>query len=684
LTKNKRFLVNREPFIAYIPLMKLLKNLPFIFILVILVTCYDSCKTTENGTPAGTLQLASVKIGSKALDLNNPDTNSDMPADLPITVSFTSPLDTASIRTGVTLLKNNIQVPVHFSYPTDHQRFIITPDEPLENLQSFVISISNQIKGKNQETFPGLEIGFKTVAASLSVTSLKIGNQVIAGTGRIAGVPKKSPIEVKFNHPLDPLTVTSQSVYVVGDKNIPLDYLLSDSNRQLTLTPIQPMSNLVNYFLNLTSQIKGSSGEIFQFYSQNFYTTYDSVPVMPVISDEELLTLVQRQTFKYFWDFGHPVSGLARERNSSGDVVTSGGSGFGLMAIIVGIDRGFITRAEGVGRLNTIVDFLGTANRFHGAWSHWLNGNTGVVVPFGQQDDGGDLVETSYMAQGLLTVRQYLNASDAGENSLIGKINDLWNSIEWNWYTRDGQKVLYWHWSPNFGWAMNMPIRGYNEALITYIMSASSVNYGITADVYHQGWTNSSNFVNGHTYYGYTLPLGFDYGGPLFFAHYSFLGVNPNGLSDQYADYWVQNLNHTLINREYCITNPRNYIGYGAQCWGLTASDNQSGYSAHSPTNDLGVITPTAAISSIPYTPEYSMNAIKFFYYTLGDRLWGDYGFYDAFNLTEGWTADSYLAIDEGPIVVMIENYRTGLLWNLFMSSPEVQAGLDKLGFQHK
>jgi hypothetical protein len=138
-----------------------------------------------------------------------------------------------------------------------------------------------------------------------------------------------------------------------------------------------------------------------------------------------------------------------------------------------------------------------------------------------------------------------------------------------------------------------------------------------------------------------------------------------------------------MINWKYCEDNPRNYVGYSAECWGLTASDNQSGYSAHSPTNDLGVISPTAAVSSIPYTPDQSMAAIKHFYYMLGDRLWGEYGFRDAFNVSAGWWASSYLAIDQGPMICMIENHRTGLLWDLFMSAGEVQAGLNKLGFTY-
>ncbi len=399
------------------------------------------------------------------------------------------------------------------------------------------------------------------------------------------------------------------------------------------------------------------------------------------LNDEKLMDLVQHQTLKYFTEFAHPSSGMALERNTSGDIVTSGGSGFGVMALIVGMERGYITRQEGMAQVEKIIGFLESCDRFHGAWPHWLNGATGEVVPFSPKDNGADLVETAFMIQGLITLREYLNERDATENALIARINDLWQAVEWDWFTQGGQEVLYWHWSPEYAWEMNHPIRGHNETLIVYVLAASSPTHSIDSLVYHHGYARSGDIVNGSAYYGIELPLGEDYGGPLFFSHYSFLGLDPRHLEDIYANYWVQNVNHTLINREYCIQNPNHFEGYSSSCWGLTASDNHQFYSAHSPTNDLGVITPTAAISSIPYTPEYSLEAMRHFYYALGDSLWGEYGFHDAFNLSELWWADSYLAIDQGPIVLMIENYRTGLLWDLFMSAPEVQQGLTKLGF---
>lgn len=407
-----------------------------------------------------------------------------------------------------------------------------------------------------------------------------------------------------------------------------------------------------------------------------------------VLTDEELLDLTQSQTFKYFWDFAHPVSGLTRERGrlSKGptDIVTTGGTGFGLMTIIVAIERGFITKDEGLERLLKMVTFLDEkAIRYHGAWPHWLNGETGETVPFSPNDDGGDIVETAFLLQGLLTVRQYFSSDSEDEKTLRETINKLWDEMEWDWYTQGGQDGLFWHWSPNYAWEKNHKISGWNEALIVYVLAASSKNHGIQPTVYHDGWARSGAMKNSKIFDSYILPLGKDYGGPLFFAHYSFLGLDPRNLKDQYADYWEQNVNHTLINRQYCMKNPENYNGYHSKSWGLTASYSTNGYSAHSPTNDLGVITPTAALSSFPYTPVESMEVLRWMYEVQGRSLWKQYGFIDAYSLTNNWYADGYLAIDQGPIIIMIENHRTGLLWDLFMSNPEIQNGLEKLDFTY-
>ena len=409
-------------------------------------------------------------------------------------------------------------------------------------------------------------------------------------------------------------------------------------------------------------------------------------------NDDAMLDYIQRVHFNYMWDGAEPTSGLARERihldgdypEHDQDVVTTGGSGFGIAGLIVAMERGFITREQGVERLTRIVDFLERADRFHGVWSHWINGPTGKVKPFGQKDNGGDLVESCFLMQGLLCARQYLDRDNDAEKDLVKRINALWEGMEFDWYTRGGQDVIYWHWSPEYEWEMNFPLEGYNECLIVYVLAAASPTHTVPASCYHKGWARSGGIKSTAAPYGYPLELKHNgaeqTGGPLFWAHYSWIGLNPKGLKDQYADYWNVARNHAMSNYQYCVENPKKYTGYGPDCWGLTASYSTEGYSAHCPGNDLGVITPTAALSSFPYTPEQSMAALKGFY-SRGESIWGKYGFYDAFSPTSGWTLPRYLAIDQCTIAPMIENYRTGLLWRLFMSCPEVQQGLTKLGF---
>jgi hypothetical protein len=418
-----------------------------------------------------------------------------------------------------------------------------------------------------------------------------------------------------------------------------------------------------------------------------------------VLTDEQLLDVVQKQTFKYFWDYAEPNSGLGRERyhpdgnypDKDPHIVTTGGSGFGLMAIVSGMSRGYVTKEEGVKRLDKIADFLAKADRFHGAWSHWIDGNTGKVKPFGTKDNGGDLVETSFLISGMITVREYLKNGSEKEKAVAQKYDALWKGVEWQWYTNN-KNVLYWHWSPNYDWQMNFPLEGYNECLITYILAASSPTHGIDAKAYHEGWARSGGIVSSKTKYNIPLVLKHngaeEFGGPLFWAHYSYVGLDPNQLTDKYANYWDLNVNQVKIDYKYCVENPKKFKGYGKDYWGLTASysrnpDGSIGYNAHMPSNDQDVISPTAAISSIVYTPKESMALIRNLYENHKEQTWGEAGFYDALSLgNDNWVAKRYLAIDQGPEIVMIENYRTGLLWKLFMNAPEVKQGLTKLGFK--
>lgn len=407
---------------------------------------------------------------------------------------------------------------------------------------------------------------------------------------------------------------------------------------------------------------------------------------LAALPDDALVDAVQRRTFRYFWEGADTASGLALDRrtlagDTDNDKVAVGGSGFGLMALIVAVERGWVARDTALHRLRRMLDALLRATRYHGAFPHFLDGASGATIPMTPTDDAADLVETSFLVMGLLCARQYFGEDTPAEQRLRADIDTLWHDVEWDWFTRGGRDVLYWHWSPDNGWAMNHEVRGWNECLVTYLLAVAAPRHAVDPQVYHRGFAAGNGFVNGRRYYDIELPLGMPYGGPLFFAHYSFCGIDPRGLVDRYADYWDLNCRHVRINRAHCIANPHGHPGYGESCWGLTASDDPDGYLAHAPDNDNGTVSPTAALASLPYAPAEVMQVLRHFLAVQGPRLWKDYGFIDAFCERRDWFAQTWLAIDQGPIVVMMENHRTGLLWRLFMSVPEVQAGLRALGF---
>lgn len=579
------------------------------------------------------------------------------------------------------LLEGNALIPVYPSWSTDAKEVRLTPEGTWQEGVTYRLMINDQIESSDGSRFAGDTLIFTTQLLPLTAKVTLTNGRTMEIGRRNPEIPLEPTFHLELSH-LIPETLLYEHLEWVGDNQVP--HLNASSENEWTLTFDRSLNYYTSYELHISEDLGPALGRPFEGLSFSLFSTLDSTYKFPEISDEELLTKIQQQTFRYFWEGAEPISGMARERNTSNTTVTTGGTGFGLMAMVVAVERGFIARTEAVERWGQILYFLEQADRFHGAWPHWINGMTGKVQPFSAKDNGADLVETAFLIQGMLTVREYLDPDIPEELELIDLINKLWKDVEWDWFSRDGQNVLYWHWSPEYEWDINLPIQGHNETQIVYILAAGSPEHSINFESYHEGYARSGNIKNGTSYYGLELPVGPEYGGPLFFAHYSYLGLDPRGLRDDYADYFTQNLHHTLINRSYCIDNPRNFIGYSEDCWGLTASDGNEGYSAHSPRNDRGVITPTAAISSIPYTHEESMAAIRHFYYLLGDRIWGEYGFFDAFNITEEWVADSYLAIDQGPIVCMIENYRTGLLWELFMGAPEIQAGLEKLNIRYE
>ncbi len=486
------------------------------------------------------------------------------------------------------------------------------------------------------------------------------------------------------------------------------NYMVYRSSNGGKFEPIGIQMSGLNRFMDFLGSTNRTAVYKVASMDRNYRQSALSPETIPVTThgmmDDELLTMLQAACFRYYWEGAHPESGAILE-NIPGDqrIVATGATGFGIMALIVGVDRHFITRQQGIERLSQIVGFFEKAPRYHGAWSHFNDGATAqTLAVFGMYDNGGDLVETAFLMQGLLAARQYFSGPSEEEKSLYQRITRLWETVEWDWYRRTPDSdALFWHWSPEWTWLINHRLTGFNEVMITYLLAIASPTHGVPPDLYYTGWagqskvaaayragwsgtTEGEHYQNGHVYYGIKLDVGVGSGGPLFFTQYSFMGFDPRGERDRYTDYFENNRNIVLINLAYCIHNPGHFKGYGANDWGLTASDDQLGYLPHAPdaAHDNGTITPTGALASFPYTPQASMAALKHFYRDLGDRVWGIYGPRDAFNEDRNWYSPIYMGLNQAPIVVMVENYRTGLVWKYFMANPEIAPMLQKTGFR--
>lgn len=408
-------------------------------------------------------------------------------------------------------------------------------------------------------------------------------------------------------------------------------------------------------------------------------------PDAAYLSDRASLDALQRDAFRYAWEDADPVSGMVYESSVAGSYrpVAIGGTGFGVAAIVVAVDRGWISREQAIFRLRTITSFLRdkTARRqMHGAFPHWIEGSTGETLPFGKNDTGADIVETALLMQGLLIARAYFNGPGV-EEELRAVITELWEGVEWDWFANEEDNGIYWHWSPEGGFYHGLKILGYNECLIAYVLAIASPTNPISRKAYDY-WTSGKGYQP-KSLFGYTVEASLAGGGPLFLTHYSFVGLDPRRMADAFVPggYFVRNVSQTLSNRGYCLFSAPSRNRYAKNYWGLTASQAKGGYAANEPARDTGTVAPTAAIASMPYTPHYSMQVLSnLLSPALRDKMWGKNGPYDALSLRDNWFSTDYLAIDQLPMVAMVENYRTGLLWDLFMRDKDVRAGLAEAG----
>jgi hypothetical protein len=394
-----------------------------------------------------------------------------------------------------------------------------------------------------------------------------------------------------------------------------------------------------------------------------------------------LLDEVQRAGFRFFYDDANPVSGLCREYSDQRpELCATGANGMGFFNIVVGASRGFVTRDQAARRMQKCLHFLAErVDRFHGVFPHWFNGNTGKTIPFSKLDDGGDLVETGFLAEGLLEAREYFTGDDAVETDVRTLADRLWRDIDWSWHVKDdgASAYLLWHWSPNYGFGKNHHVTGFNECQIVYLLALASPTHPIPVKCYWTGWMGH-DYATTRDDFGVHVELGRGLQMPMFFTHYSYLGFDPHALSIGGKTYFDQFRDLCRIQVAYAKSESAVYKGYGP-LWGLTACKGPDGYKAFAPGRDNGTIAPTAALSSMPYDPEDSLSCLNELELHYREKLWGPFGFRDSFNLSRDWVAIDYLGIDVGPIAPMIENYRTGLCWKTFMKAPEVAVALRRI-----
>jgi hypothetical protein len=413
-------------------------------------------------------------------------------------------------------------------------------------------------------------------------------------------------------------------------------------------------------------------------------TTLSTVP-NPFASDDAFLDYVQQANFDYFWYTANPANGLIPDRSATGSACSIAAVGFGLTAIGIGIDHGWISRTQGVARvLTTLNTFLqgpqGTNTAgiigYKGWFYHFLDMNTALRAPSSELSS----IDTALLLSGILYSKQYFNDTNADETSIRTMADAIFNGVDWNWMAR-GTNAVAMGWQPTSGFTGYGNWVGYDEGMIIYLLGLGIATNPLPAS----SWTTWTSGYTWATFYGESfVPFP-----PLFGHEYSHCWIDFRHTADAYMNshsstYFENSRRAALAQVSYCIANPAQQLGYSSNVWGLTACDGPTGYMAHGAPpalNDNGTIAPTAPGGAIAFTPEYSLPTLEYFYSHFRTHIWTFNGFRDAFNLGAQWYDTDELGIDQGPIVIMIENYRTQRVWRLFMQNEEIQRGMQTAGF---
>jgi hypothetical protein len=407
------------------------------------------------------------------------------------------------------------------------------------------------------------------------------------------------------------------------------------------------------------------------------------------MTDNQFLDTLQRACFDFFWQEANPSNGLIKDRSSATSPSSIASIGFGLSAICIGIDHGWITREAGRDRvLTTLRTFWngpqGTGESsvmgYKGFFYHFLDMNTGHRTWSCELSS----IDTGLLLAGIIDAKQYFDAADSLDGVVRALADSIYYRMDWNWF-RNGDPSIEMGWVPSTKFGTFGPWIGYNEAMILYILALGSPTYPVPAGVW-QTWTSGYSY---RIHYGYAF-IEFP---PLFGHQYShcwidFRSINDAVMRPRGFTYFENSRRATLAQRAYCAANPKAWVGYSDTLWGITACDSPPGplypYSARGAPpaqNDDGTIAPTAVGGSIAFAPEVCIPTLRSMYDTYRSQIWMKYGFRDAFNLTQNWWGPDVIGIDQGPIIIMIENYRTQRVWNRFMRNPDIQRGLERAGF---
>jgi hypothetical protein len=418
---------------------------------------------------------------------------------------------------------------------------------------------------------------------------------------------------------------------------------------------------------------------------------------------KEFTDELKERTFNYFWEVIDEGTWQTDDRYPTRNFTSVAATGFALPSYIIGVHNGYITREQGAERVHKVLDWLWNAPQgpdeegmtgYKGFFYHFLNYGSGTRYKTVELST----IDTGLLMAGVLTAQSYFDGDNETEREIRSLADSLYLRVEWDWAMNDNPTMsMGWH--PERGF-IKAEWKGYNEAMVLLILALGSPQH----PVHDNAWDVWTSTYDWEEFYGYEH-VNF---APLFGHQYSQMFVDFRGIQDEYMkekgiDYFENSRRATLANKAYCVANPGNFKGYGENIWGLTACDGPANQvrkidgrsiqfktyhargAAKDDIRDDGTITPTAAGGSIPFAPEETLAALYEMKQKYGDQLYTKYGFLDAFNLTyseEGWFNPDYIGIDQGPILIQLENLESGLIWETLKKNPYIIKGLQKAGFE--